>query len=111
MCGVDFYAHRFSWEMANGPIPDGFQVCHHCDNPSCVNPSHLFIGTAADNVSDRNAKGRTAIGLMLPHTKLSRTDIQNIRADNRMQKDIAAQYGVTRAAICRIKKGKQQPRA
>jgi len=54
------FAHRVSWELANDSlVPDGLVICHRCDNPSCVNPSHLFLGTVADNNQDRHNKGRT----------------------------------------------------
>lgn len=51
-------AHRLSWQIANGSIPDGLQVLHHCDNGACIRPDHLFVGTQADNMRDMDAKGR-----------------------------------------------------
>lgn len=60
--GRNVTTHRASWELANGTIPAGLWVLHRCDNPPCVNPAHLFLGTNRDNIADRHAKGRDASG-------------------------------------------------
>lgn len=59
--GQYWQAHRLAWTLKRGPIPNGLglQVCHRCDNPPCINPDHLFLGTNADNCRDRHSKGRT----------------------------------------------------
>jgi hypothetical protein len=57
----DKRAHRVMWAIVNGPIPPGLQVLHHCDNPPCVRPEHLFLGTQLDNMRDMIAKGRKVV--------------------------------------------------
>jgi len=57
--------HRIAWVLANGPIPDGLQVCHTCDNPPCCEPTHLWLGTTQENTADMVAKGRSTLGRSL----------------------------------------------
>lgn len=106
--GVQLGTHRVSWELTNGPIPDGLWVLHKCDNPPCVNPNHLFLGTHADNIADRDRKGRQAKGSKGGSAKLTEANVIEIWALIRqgvMQKDIAAMFGVKRMAVGRITRG------
>lgn len=103
-------AHRFSWEFHNGKIPEGMLVCHKCDNPSCVNPEHLFIGTVQDNNIDKLNKGRHRWGHMkgTEHgmSKLNDEKVRAIRSDSRFDRIIAKEYGVSRVTINDIKNRK-----
>ncbi len=97
-----FRAHRFSYELHCGPIPEGMLVCHHCDNPSCVRPEHLFMGTTADNMRDKSLKGRTprAGAILKPEQVIAIR--KAYAAGGVSQYGLAAQYGVTRSAIAAI---------
>ncbi len=101
----DLLVHRLIYEHFYGPIPDNLCVCHHCDNPPCVNPDHLFLGTNRDNVKDKVKKGRAhrTIGERSGMCKLTREQVLAIRSDERRQVDIAADYGVAKSTICMIK--------
>jgi hypothetical protein len=98
-------AHRVSFEMFCEEIPQGSIVCHRCDNPSCVNPDHLFIGTQADNAQDRDAKGRQAFGERSGRAKLTASDIPKIRMSNLSERAIARQMGVSRPTISAVLRG------
>ena len=117
--GKMFGAHRISYILFNGEIPHGLLVCHRCDNPMCVNPAHLFIGTHKENMQDALRKGRlnNAIALSRGRCKgrpswsgrVPPCDILSIRAqlDERKGKDrdIAQRYGLTKWQLSRIKHG------
>jgi len=72
--------HRVAWELARGPIPKGLLVCHHCDNPPCVRPDHLFLGTHADNTQDAARKGRLPRAQGEKHPRTTMTDAQVVAA-------------------------------
>lgn len=95
-------AHRFSWELANGPVPNALYVLHRCDNPPCVNPAHLFLGTIAANNKDRANKGRGVIGERSPRAKLTERKVTEIRAlhtAGRSQAYLARAYGVSDSLV------------
>lgn len=98
-------AHRLSWELYNGSIPDGLCVLHRCDTPSCVNPYHLFLGTQKDNAIDRENKNRHHIilGENNSMAKLTEQDILSIISDPRKQSEIARQYKIHQTHVSRIK--------
>lgn len=104
-------AHRVSWELHNGLIPPGEGhhgtcVCHRCDNRKCVNPTHLFLGTAADNMADMVAKGRSMRGMANYKAKLTGRQVADIRDAPGMYTEVAAQFGITPVQVSNIKRGK-----
>ena len=104
--GVQLRAHRMSYEFYQGPIPDNYQICHHCDNPSCVNPNHLFAGTNSDNMRDCIRKNRKppVRGTKNPMAKLTDNQVIDIRKDTRPSKAIAGEYQITPDYVNTIKR-------
>lgn len=112
-------AHREAYESAIGPIPRGLSVLHRCDNRPCCNPSHLFVGTQADNMNDMWSKGRgkpapggAFHGTANAAAKLTTEQVIQLRleisAKNTTQRALAAKYGISEAQVSQIKHGKKR---
>jgi len=104
-------AHRFAWSVKYGEIPEGLLVCHHCDNPGCINPKHLFLGTNQDNMNDRNNKGRQAKpkGSKNGFSKLTENQVIEIKmlisSRRFIYPEIAKMFDVSRSTIGAIASG------
>ena len=107
---VNLYAHRVAYLLLVGAIPDGLEVCHHCDNPRCCNTKHLFAGTRAANATDMAIKMRSTWGERSGTAKLTEEQIREIRrdlADGVAQTVIAEYYGISQIQVSRINRGLQ----
>ncbi len=101
-------AHQVSWILANGLIPRGQCVLHKCDNPGCVNPDHLWLGTKGDNSLDMVSKGRSARGERNSHAQISEQTVQEIRKlfrDGTKQVDLIRRFGISQGHIHKIVRG------
>ncbi len=98
-------AHRISYELYVGPIPDGLCVCHRCDVRDCINPHHLFLGTKTENAADMDRKGRRARGSSHGMSKISEVDVLRIRklaSDGLTQNSISEMFRVNRQQVSHI---------
>jgi hypothetical protein len=99
-------AHRFGYRLHFGSIPDGLLVCHSCDNRLCQNPNHWFLGTYLDNRRDADRKGRSARGETHGISRLTSTQVENIRRDYASggvsQMTLAVRYGVSERTVGRV---------
>ena len=103
------YTHRLSWELMRGEIPKGMLVLHKCDNPPCIRPEHLFLGTTSDNIADCHDKGRST---MHAFSNAEATAIREDRASGRFTlRQLGDKYGVTLSCIHLIVTGKAYRRA
>lgn len=99
-------AHRVSWELINGPIAHGMCVLHKCDNPPCVNPAHLWLGTRGDNTADMISKGRLAVGRARKDAKLTDEIVDAIRKSSEPTRRLMEKYGASRAVISNARHGR-----
>lgn len=102
-------AHRLAYALAKGPIPAGLCVCHSCDNPACVNPDHLWLGTHLANRRDAVRKNRQAKGEQQGHARLFRCEVMSAKEAFSMgmaSRDIARFYGVSRECVEGIVRGR-----
>lgn len=119
--------HRAVWTLLVGPIPQGALLCHHCDNPRCANPAHLYVGDHASNMADMRARGRHwtkqnpekaravgqrsgkantwAKGSGNPKAKLTPTQVEQVKSAAGSSYQIAAMFGVNASTVQRIKRG------
>lgn len=106
--GVQIFAHRTAWELTFGPIPPGLCVCHRCDNPPCVNPDHLFLGTRYDNNKDRSRKGRTSRmpGSKHWHAKITEEQARQIQQSTLPGPELMSLYKLSKAQISAIRTGR-----
>lgn len=93
-----YRAHRFSYITHRGSIPEGMVVMHSCDNPRCVNPDHLRLGTQADNIKDREEKCRGYL-----RRTIQANDVSEIKASNKSDRELATELGCSRAHIWKIR--------
>lgn len=98
-------AHRAAYEEMHGAIPNGACVLHSCDNPPCINPSHLFVGSRSDNHADMVSKGRQAAGTRSGRAKLTADAVAVIRSSSARLAELAANFNVSEATISRVKRG------
>ncbi len=107
--GRTHLAHRVSWKLAHGAIPDALCVLHRCDEPLCVNPGHLFLGTMQENIADRDQKGRTARGERNGWATITAADVVEVRrllAIGLTQTQTAIDSGISRNIVHDIKCGR-----
>jgi hypothetical protein len=103
--GKTVKAHRFSYMLYKGEIPDGMLVRHICHNKACVNPEHLLTGTPKENTQDSVCDGRMSHGESHWKAKLTAVDVQAILKDSRIAQSIANDYGISNSTVLRIKRG------